>query len=136
MFFFKHKTADEWRISDWSSDVCSSDLKPGNRGVAQYPADRDLDLPALRHDDRADQHAARQRLGRPPARHPLPVDVPDPPRHLLFRLSDDRQRHPLVELPALLARLARDGMGDLPTRRLAPTAAAADRKSTRLNTSH
>src|SRR3546814_10742418 len=21
-----HKTADEWRISDWSSDVCSSDL--------------------------------------------------------------------------------------------------------------
>src|SRR3546814_12209885 len=25
-FFFKQKTADEWRISDWSSDVCSSDL--------------------------------------------------------------------------------------------------------------
>src|SRR3546814_7454271 len=28
LFFccFKHKTADEMRISDWSSDVCSSDL--------------------------------------------------------------------------------------------------------------
>src|SRR3546814_7907961 len=26
MFFFKHKTAYELRISDWSSDVCSSDL--------------------------------------------------------------------------------------------------------------
>src|SRR3546814_6057984 len=27
MFFFKQKTAYEMRISDWSSDVCSSDLK-------------------------------------------------------------------------------------------------------------
>src|SRR3546814_8409524 len=26
-FFFKQKTAYEMRISDWSSDVCSSDLK-------------------------------------------------------------------------------------------------------------
>src|SRR3546814_11825258 len=26
LFFFKHKTAYEMRISDWSSDVCSSDL--------------------------------------------------------------------------------------------------------------
>src|SRR3546814_9472564 len=25
-FFFKQKTAYVWRISDWSSDVCSSDL--------------------------------------------------------------------------------------------------------------
>src|SRR3546814_2142044 len=29
-FFFKQKTAYEMRISDWSSDVCSSDL-PGRR---------------------------------------------------------------------------------------------------------
>src|SRR3546814_7170772 len=28
-FFFKQKTAYELRISDWSSDVCSSDLKVG-----------------------------------------------------------------------------------------------------------
>src|SRR3546814_5300886 len=28
-FFFKQKTAYEMRISDWSSDVCSSDLKQG-----------------------------------------------------------------------------------------------------------
>src|SRR3546814_1748916 len=27
-FFFKQKTAYELRISDWSSDVCSSDLLP------------------------------------------------------------------------------------------------------------
>src|SRR3546814_6245101 len=29
-FFFKQKTAYEMRISDWSSDVCSSDLRPGH----------------------------------------------------------------------------------------------------------
>src|SRR3546814_5786304 len=31
-FFFKQKTAYELRISDWSSDVCSSDLR--RRGYA------------------------------------------------------------------------------------------------------
>src|SRR3546814_10142188 len=28
IFFFKQKTAYEMRISDWSSDVCSCDLRP------------------------------------------------------------------------------------------------------------
>src|SRR3546814_1512798 len=32
-FFFKQKTAYEMRISDWSSDVCSSDL-----GIAKHEA--------------------------------------------------------------------------------------------------
>src|SRR3546814_7376743 len=31
-FFFKLKTAYEMRISDWSSDVCSSDLHPLDAG--------------------------------------------------------------------------------------------------------
>src|SRR3546814_3616241 len=31
MFFFKQKTAYEMRISDWSSDVCSSDLSRPHR---------------------------------------------------------------------------------------------------------
>src|SRR3546814_19337465 len=31
-FFFKQKTAYEMRISDWSSDVCSSDLPAARRG--------------------------------------------------------------------------------------------------------
>src|SRR3546814_1625028 len=31
--FFKQKTAYEMRISDWSSDVCSSDLSADRRGV-------------------------------------------------------------------------------------------------------
>src|SRR3546814_17264208 len=32
-FFFKQKTAYEMRISDWSSDVCSSDLFPVDDAV-------------------------------------------------------------------------------------------------------
>src|SRR3546814_17544355 len=41
-FFFKQKTAYEMRISDWSSDVCSSDLIP----VATQRADA-ADDPAI-----------------------------------------------------------------------------------------
>src|SRR3546814_6917166 len=45
VFFFKQKTAYELRISDWSSDVCSSDL-PAARGcpaaAARQSGDRTL----------------------------------------------------------------------------------------------
>src|SRR3546814_1801861 len=34
-FFFKQKTAYDMRISDWSSDVCSSDLLERPRGRAR-----------------------------------------------------------------------------------------------------
>src|SRR3546814_8136960 len=36
-FFFKQKTAYEMRISDWSSDVCSSDLSARKRGENTMP---------------------------------------------------------------------------------------------------
>src|SRR3546814_17985084 len=39
VFFFKQKTAYEMRISDWSSDVCSSDLRDLDTAVVQ-PLDR------------------------------------------------------------------------------------------------
>src|SRR3546814_16324150 len=35
IFFFKQKTSYEMRISDWSSDVCSSDLCLARRGGVQ-----------------------------------------------------------------------------------------------------
>src|SRR3546814_6597215 len=35
IFFFKQKTAYEMRISDWSSDVCSSDL-PSHRSRGSH----------------------------------------------------------------------------------------------------
>src|SRR3546814_3365269 len=37
-FFFKQKTAYEIRISDWSSDVCSSDLPDSRRPTELIPA--------------------------------------------------------------------------------------------------
>src|SRR3546814_1841694 len=37
-FFFKQKTAYEMRISDWSSDVCSSDLTPASRWIMSVVA--------------------------------------------------------------------------------------------------
>src|SRR3546814_11196367 len=45
-FFFKQKTAYEMRISDWSSDVCSSDLDDpfgdGDRTVEQFRIGHDV----------------------------------------------------------------------------------------------
>src|SRR3546814_4908966 len=52
-FFFKQKTAYEMRISDWSSDVCSSDLPAlawAARGRGAAPADRGLHARAAGRD--------------------------------------------------------------------------------------
>src|SRR3546814_9748095 len=73
IFFFKQKTAYEWRISDWSSDVCSSDLlirterfgtipNPGHRVKTSNQADAtnqpSHDLPAAeqRRSERQGSH--------------------------------------------------------------------------------
>src|SRR3546814_20651433 len=74
-FFFKQKTAYEMRISDWSSDVCSSDLRRGQALVppacARYPEDseraasrrrRRQDRPICLRD--AGSHARRHGCGR------------------------------------------------------------------------
>src|SRR3546814_10904911 len=52
-FFFKQKTAYEMRISDWSSDVCSSDLQRGKL----RPGFRDQGNPVFLADARTDQAA-------------------------------------------------------------------------------
>src|SRR3546814_1483060 len=41
LFFFKQKTAYEMRISDWSSDVCSSDLVADRASDPLVPVVRD-----------------------------------------------------------------------------------------------
>src|SRR3546814_7546319 len=43
VFFFKQKTAYEMRISDWSSDVCSSDLGQCNAPARGRSRARQLD---------------------------------------------------------------------------------------------
>src|SRR3546814_2065519 len=40
IFLFKQKTAYEMRISDWSSDVCSSDLQPVRVAADQVAEER------------------------------------------------------------------------------------------------
>src|SRR3546814_10831483 len=56
-FFFKQKTAYEMRISDWSSDVCSSDL-----------ADHRIDMTILK------QLGANARFGSAPEQHTMRQD--------------------------------------------------------------
>src|SRR3546814_7163468 len=46
-FFFKQKTAYEMRISDWSSDVCSSDLDALPRSLEEQLAKERRDVLAL-----------------------------------------------------------------------------------------
>src|SRR3546814_11983 len=79
-FFFKQKTAYDVRISDWSSDVCSSDLvAPIERRFARRPADEPQQngdqgqpdarpqIEQSRQQPRADA-TAEQRLGKRRAR--------------------------------------------------------------------
>src|SRR3546814_2086507 len=48
-FFFKQKTAYEMRISDWSSDVCSSDLmSPHVAIIDQFELDMIVDASRFR----------------------------------------------------------------------------------------
>src|SRR3546814_16179898 len=68
-FFFKQKTAYEMRISDWSSDVCSSDLLAGRIAAPALRLERadqpvgelerivlDVDQGQARHEARNLQH--------------------------------------------------------------------------------
>src|SRR3546814_1503406 len=119
VFFFKQKTAYEMRISDWSSDVCSSDL--GDFG------NRDIEDVEILPPDQIQQQIERalesvqddfKRVGRD-------VQVL---RDLQHRLpADHGQRHFL---------LLRWCAGSQARHRLGADRYLRDRKSTRLNSSH
>src|SRR3546814_8574634 len=76
-FFFKQKTAYEMRISDWSSDVCSSDLidldtrgQAGNQAAGRWIAGKpDLHRYALDHANEVSRRivCGEQAEGRPAA---------------------------------------------------------------------
>src|SRR3546814_6187952 len=68
-FFFKQKTAYEMRISDWSSDVCSSDLIVDANGLIEEELQKGsrapgwaLELAAHIADARDDREAAVRHL--------------------------------------------------------------------------
>src|SRR3546814_4450963 len=100
-FFFKQKTAYEMRISDWSSDVCSSDLgvRADDGGTVAHLARRLLAGLA---------RPARTRLGDPltgasrlddRARHPQPVARAAGAGDDLVVVDDLAGLYPGVELP-------------------------------------
>src|SRR3546814_3501181 len=50
-YFFKQKTAYEMRISDWSSDVCSSDLSIAGSTSPGLPNGRPIDEWGIRMEE-------------------------------------------------------------------------------------
>src|SRR3546814_5589757 len=118
-FFFKQKTAYEMRISDWSSDVCSSDLV-SQRGRLQRPAKiaRMYDHKALR----------QRHIGQWVEREALGI------KELTVRQADlgiERVERHNVAHPVLAGGRERGALECAPAR-----SRPEDRKSTRLNSSH
>src|SRR3546814_8738016 len=109
---FKQKTAYEMRISDWSSDVCSSDLRLHRRhGLAQAPDDAEemrQHLEETHHRQLADRKAARQAFGG----HQLAADPRE--AHASAGLLLQRRHQPGTELVA--RRLAGDQEDERPLR--------------------
>src|SRR3546814_6257579 len=64
-FFFKQKTAYEMRISDWSSDVCSSDLLAANI-LVDFDKDLFVGEPAHRRIRKGQVEIVRDRLRQRP----------------------------------------------------------------------
>src|SRR3546814_5717153 len=114
-FFFKQKTAYEMRISDWSSDVCSSDLcradgPSGDSHRRPCPRCRHLcrSRPRRSGDVRAvDPLAAHARHGRcadrplSGGRHRLDLTVPADRRHIPPELRQRSEEH-TSELQSLM----------------------------------
>src|SRR3546814_4846054 len=72
-FFFKQKTAYEMRISDWSSDVCSSDLLlPGRTDAGRDAGAARNACAAGRRERRGRAEDGALRLGRRARPLPLP----------------------------------------------------------------
>src|SRR3546814_602951 len=82
-FFFKQKTAYEMRISDWSSDVCSSDL---GRNTRRAGMDFGADMMGDEANDTLAVGRREQftRVGKPSGK---PVD-PEPPIGVEHHLDD------------------------------------------------
>src|SRR3546814_8489463 len=86
-FFFKQKTAYEMRISDWSLDVCSSDLKPASRWWLHIGRHFDMPLPGRR----GGQH--RQQPGVGHTQQYAEAEAADERRRRTRKQAEREQRH-------------------------------------------
>src|SRR3546814_9738158 len=131
-FFFKQKTAYEMRISDWSSDVCSSDLGDGAGILTQVP---DAFFREVCGFDLPEAGSYAVGIGF------LPKDAAaaDKAADAIAKIVDSEGLRLLGwrEVPiddSMIGRFAQDAQ---PTfRQLFVAGAEGDRKSTRLNSSH
>src|SRR3546814_8099160 len=101
-FFFKQKTAYELRISDWSSDVCSSDLHDRigfHLGLGRRRRRNEGDARAVRRPGEAFAHARQRMVGI--------VDRCDPPRARSVGGGDDQPAIAEIRHLAAIGREAR-----------------------------
>src|SRR3546814_266869 len=94
-FFFKQKTAYEMRISDWSSDVCSSDLADRGR-CAQMAKTGWTGIQYVARENRQHRRCAakqhREQIERDRAKHQaIATDIAQSVDHLAERVA--RSRH-------------------------------------------
>src|SRR3546814_2243583 len=109
-FFFKQKTAYEMRISDWSSDVCSSDLHEPAPALDQRPP---AALARLIGDDRPDVAPERPRRRREDQIEPPGRDQIARERHDHLRRQRDARRFDRhQDQDAEIARRRDDGNDD------------------------
>src|SRR3546814_7654438 len=138
IFFFKQKTAYEMRISDWSSDVCSSDYNELYVGVYVWNRQKFKTRP-VNLDEMAEmgERCSRPRVARPndPSEH---VREEHPELRIIPQELWDAVKVRQATLDAKVDAQQRESGGS--NRRAGIGAArrslTADRKSTRLNSSH
>src|SRR3546814_19756460 len=93
LFFFKQKTAYEMRISDWSSDVCSSDLTKRILNMLFHPMTVNARFRIIHQSDiRPRQHRKRifQYMDHPVIGINVPIGFRYPRRFQHYSRSEER----------------------------------------------
>src|SRR3546814_15648667 len=103
-FFFKQKTAYEMRISDWSSDVCSSDLLADYQTPTGRPARRLLDAQVAAASAAEDARATQAELEQFDSVLERLEAKRNEQRRLVAELDDPEQQQKLTQLEADLDR--------------------------------
>src|SRR3546814_10627273 len=137
-FFFKQKTAYEMRISDWSSDVCSSDLLDATVEQALRKAGLWDEVKDRLHDSGTALSGGQQQrlcIARAIAVDPE-VILMDEPCSALDPIATARIEELIHELKGRYAIVIVTHNMQQAARVSQRTAFFQDRKSTRLNSSH